>query len=119
MAMRHILWPTIVLSGVLLATAPAPAEYGDVALNRFSEKAGVRPVLFPHWFHRIRFRCKVCHQDLGMTMRAGANDLRMAGLAEGRFCGACHNNAVAWGLEQCNLCHAGKSGLRTGIVNRR
>ncbi len=35
------------------------AEYGDVTFNKRAEKAGVRPVVFPHWFHRIRFRRKV------------------------------------------------------------
>jgi hypothetical protein len=43
----------------------ARAEYGDVVINEFSDEAGMRPVIFPHWFHRIRFRCKVCHGDLG------------------------------------------------------
>lgn len=93
----------------------ASAEYGDVVLNRYSEKAGVRPVLFPHWFHRIRFRCKVCHQELGFEMRAGANDVKMSDLSEGRFCGMCHNNEVAWGLENCDLCHSAKPGLKSGI----
>jgi hypothetical protein len=35
------------------------AEYADVVINRQAEKNGMRPVVFPHWFHRIRFRCKV------------------------------------------------------------
>jgi hypothetical protein len=37
----------------------AQAEYADVVLNEYSEDAGMRPVVFPHWFHRIRYRCKV------------------------------------------------------------
>lgn len=98
-----------------LIVGDALAEYGDVVLNRYSEKAGVRPVLFPHWFHRIRFRCKVCHQELGFEMRAGANDVKMSDLSEGRFCGMCHNNEVAWGLENCDLCHSAKPGLKSGI----
>ena len=35
---------------------PVQAEYADVVLNKRAEKEGVRPVVFPHWFHRIRFR---------------------------------------------------------------
>jgi hypothetical protein len=46
---------------VTLAGTASWAEYGDVVFNRRSEQEGVRPVIFPHWFHRIRFRCKVCH----------------------------------------------------------
>ena len=63
--------------GVLLAGV-ASAEYGDVLLNHNSDKAGVRPVVFPHWFHRIRFRCKVCHSELGFQMRAGSNNIMSA-----------------------------------------
>ena len=62
--------------GAVLAL-PAGAEYGDVVLDRNSTKQGMRAVVFPHWFHRIRFRCKVCHSELGFKMRAGANSIQM------------------------------------------
>ena len=91
------------------------AEYADVVLNNYSEKAGVRPVIFPHWFHRIRFRCKVCHSELGFIMRAGANDITMGNIISGQQCGMCHNSDVAWGADRCDLCHSGKPGLTTGI----
>lgn len=103
------------LAAIAVAAPAVWAEYGDVVLNRRAEKAGVRPVVFPHWFHRIRFRCKVCHHELGFEMRAGANDVRMADIAEGRFCGTCHNNDIAWGAERCDLCHTGLAGLKSGI----
>ncbi len=98
-----------------LPSLPAQAEYGDVVLNKRSEKEGVRPVIFPHWFHRIRFRCKVCHSELGFQMRAGSNDVLMADIIEGKFCGMCHNDRVAWGPANCDLCHSGKPGLPSGI----
>lgn len=91
------------------------AEYGDVVINRQAEKNGMRPVVFPHWFHRIRFRCKVCHAELGFKMRAGSNPITMTDIIEGRFCGACHNNDIAWSPENCDLCHSGKPGLPTGV----
>lgn len=94
---------------------PAQAEYADVVLNRRAEKEGVRPVVFPHWFHRIRFRCKVCHSELGFQMRAGANDVMMADIIDGKFCGMCHNDRIAWGAANCDLCHSGKPGLKSGI----
>ena len=102
-------------AGALLCAAPALAEYGDVVLNKRSEQGGVRPVVFSHWFHRIRFRCKVCHHELGFEMRAGANDVTMIDIADGKFCGMCHNNSVAWGAERCDLCHTGRPGLKSGI----
>lgn len=101
-----------------LAVALVPVahgEYADVVLNRYAEANGMRPVVFPHWFHRIRFRCKVCHYELGFKMRVGSNDVRMDDLINGKFCGACHNNDIAWSTEKCDLCHSGKPGLPTGI----
>ncbi|MBX3608100.1 MAG: hypothetical protein KF788_22695 [Piscinibacter sp.] len=105
--------------GLLLALLPAAApwaEYGDVVLNKRAEANGVRPVVFPHWFHRIRFRCKVCHAELGFRMRAGANDVLMSDIIDGRFCGMCHNGQIAWGPERCELCHTGLPGRPSGIV---
>jgi c(7)-type cytochrome triheme protein len=100
---------------IALGAAPAAAEYGDVLINRRSDKEGMRPVVFPHWFHRIRFRCKVCHNELGFKMRAGANDVLMADIIEGRFCGMCHNGDIAWSPENCDLCHSGQPGLNTQV----
>jgi c(7)-type cytochrome triheme protein len=91
------------------------AEYADVVLNRLSDRNDVRPVIFPHWFHRIRFRCRVCHNELRFEMRAGANEITMDKIIDGQYCGLCHNNEIAWGVENCDLCHSGKSGLKTGI----
>jgi c(7)-type cytochrome triheme protein len=100
---------------LLIGTPDAIAEYGDVVINRQAEKNGMRPVVFPHWFHRIRFRCKVCHAELGFKMRAGSNPITMTEIIEGRYCGACHNNDIAWSPENCDLCHSGKPGLPTGV----
>lgn len=107
------------LAGALLAAlllpGPAGAEYADVVLNKRAEAAGVRPVVFPHWFHRLRFRCKVCHSELGFKMRAGANEVMMSDIVDGKFCGMCHNDSIAWGPANCDLCHSGKAGLKSGI----
>ncbi len=104
------------MAGLVLALpAPALAEYGDVVINNHSDAAGVRPVVFPHWFHRVRFRCKVCHSDLGFKFQAGGNDINMVKIIDGQFCGACHNGAVAWSVENCDLCHSGKAGTPTQV----
>jgi c(7)-type cytochrome triheme protein len=105
----------LVCAGLVPAGTPF-AEYGDVIINKHSDKEGVRPVVFPHWFHRIRYRCKVCHQELGFKMRAGANDVQMADIIDGRFCGMCHNDQIAWGPERCDLCHSGLPGLTPGVI---
>ena len=93
------------------------AEYADVIINKRAEKAGMRPVIYPHWFHRIRFTCNVCHNDNGFKMQAGANDITMAEIVDGKFCGMCHNNEnkIAWSLERCDMCHSGLLGLLPDI----
>ena len=105
----------LVMSLLAVIAAPAQAEYGDVVLNRNAEQQGVRPVVFPHWFHRIRFRCKVCHSELGFKMRAGSNTVLMADIIDGKFCGMCHNGQIAWTADRCDLCHSAKPGLPAGI----
>ena len=104
------------LLGLCLALSPiaAHAEYGDVILNKLSEKAGMRPVIFPHWLHRIRYKCNVCHTEIGFKMRTGADDISMKAIKNGKFCGACHDNKIAWGPENCNMCHSGLPRLTTG-----
>lgn len=99
----------------LLTSIESKAEYGDVVLNTYAEASGMKPVIFPHWFHRIRFTCKVCHSDLGFELKAGADEIKMIDIMEGRFCGECHDGEVAWGTERCDLCHSGKTGMPTHI----
>jgi c(7)-type cytochrome triheme protein len=103
------------LTALMLSWLPSTAEYGDVVINNFSDAAGMRPVVFPHWFHRVRFRCKVCHADLGFQFKAGGNQIDMLKIIDGQFCGACHNGQLAWSVENCNLCHAGKPRTPTQV----
>lgn len=102
-----LLLTCIGMAAVTLLPSNGQAEYGDLVLNNKSEsmqKAGVDPVLFPHWFHRIRFKCKVCHEDI-FILKQGANDINMAAIMNGEFCGKCHNGLVAWEPLYCDRCH--------------
>ena len=110
-------WLLLLAALVLWAQAPRPAlaEYGDVVINNYSDAAGMRPVVFPHWFHRVRFRCKVCHADLGFQFKAGGNQINMLKIIDGQYCGSCHNGELAWSAENCNLCHSGKPGTPTQV----
>ncbi|MFQ5899955.1 MAG: c(7)-type cytochrome triheme domain-containing protein [Thermodesulfobacteriota bacterium] len=86
----------------------ASAEYGDIVLDNKIEsmkKVGVNPVVFPHWFHRIRFKCKVCHEGI-FIMKAGANDINMKKIMQGNMCGKCHNGIVAFAPLECDICHS-------------
>lgn len=102
--------PSIVLGFMLLAAglpgSEAQAEYGDIVLNNSSDKNGIRPVIFPHWFHRIRYACKSCHSDIGFPFKAGGSDVNMLKIINGELCGACHNGQIAWSVENCDLCHS-------------
>ena len=105
----------VCLAAVLFVERVGHAEYGDVVINNYSDEAEMRPVVFPHWFHRIRFRCKVCHADLGFQFKAGGNDINMLKIIDGEYCGACHNGDIAWSVENCDLCHSGKPGTPTQV----
>ena len=91
-------------------TSVSKAEYGDITMNKYAQEAGMPPVVFPHWFHRIRFKCKVCHPAI-FKMRGGANDVNMIKIIKGEFCGKCHNGRIAWPPIYCDRCHAGKSDI--------
>ena len=101
---------SIVLGFMLLAGglsgSEAHAEYGDIVLNNSSDKNGIRPVIFPHWFHRMRFACKSCHSDIGFPFKAGGSNVNMLTIISGEYCGACHNGQIAWSVENCDLCHS-------------
>ena len=107
--------PAVLAAALLGGAGEGAAEYGDVVINNYSDAASVRPVVFPHWFHRIRYRCKVCHTDLGFKFKAGGNEINMLKIIDGQLCGACHNGNIAWSVENCDLCHSGKPGTPTQV----
>jgi c(7)-type cytochrome triheme protein len=115
---RNIFWKSLLMGalvyiGMVSMPQMAHAEYADVVINNYADAAGMRPAVFPHWFHRIRFRCKVCHADLGFKFKAGGNKITMAKIIDGKFCGACHNGEIAWSVENCAMCHSGVPGTPT------
>lgn len=66
-------------------------DYGSIVLDVNSLKAGVNPVLFEHWVHRKAFTCRVCHVDVGFSMKANEGGIRAVDNMKGYYCGACHN----------------------------
>ncbi|MBI5182464.1 MAG: hypothetical protein HZA06_06100 [Nitrospirae bacterium] len=99
--------PFLVVAGIVLIglTPKVDAEYADIIINKQAEKQGMQPVMFPHWFHRIRFKCKVCHEDI-FIMKRGANDINMSNITKGQQCGKCHNGKIAWAPLACGRCHS-------------
>jgi c(7)-type cytochrome triheme protein len=93
-----------------LLVGTASAVEGDVVFKRADGAGGgTRPTVFPHWKHRIRYKCYACHPSL-FEMKAGADKVSMAAIQEGQFCGVCHNGKTAWAvtIETCNRCHTGE-----------
>jgi c(7)-type cytochrome triheme protein len=95
---------------LLLVAGAALAVEGDVVLKREgTAEKGTPPSLFPHWIHRIRYRCYACHPK-PFPMKSGATTMTMDALQEGKFCGACHDDKTAFGMsfETCGRCHVPK-----------
>lgn len=96
-----------VATALVFWSAGVSAELGDIVFKR--KEAGtqdVPPAVFPHFAHRMQFRCYVCHDDI-VVMKAGANAITMDAIQAGKFCGVCHNGKAAFQatFEACPRCH--------------
>lgn len=107
--MRLILIARLVTAILALGVlgGAALAVDGDVTLRREGGEGPIAAAVFPHWIHRIRYRCYACH-PAPFEMKAGANRISMDAIQAGKFCGTCHNGKIAWevSFETCNRCHA-------------
>jgi c(7)-type cytochrome triheme protein len=63
------------------------------------------PAVFSHGFHRIRYTCAACHNDLFPMARSAPGTVTMKSIQNGEACGTCHNGSTAFGVLQCGLCH--------------
>ena len=106
-----------IIVGCLLLAAMSPAVSavpGDIQYERRpnedaegkAELSSFPPSLFPHWIHRINYRCDACHDSL-FEMKRGGTPVTMDLMKEGKVCGACHNGQLAFGsdMQTCNRCH--------------
>lgn len=78
----------------------------------------LKAVLFSHKFHveKIGLTCDMCHSGLfemqALKVQENA-DYTMASLAEGKYCGACHNGSMAFvANSRCGSCHIGVKGMK-------
>jgi c(7)-type cytochrome triheme protein len=100
----------LLLAGLMLAGGDAVyGAQGDLVFEREGKAEGsgaFPPSVFPHWVHRTRYRCYVCH-PAPFTMQQGANAITMDSIQQGQFCGACHNGKTAFAadFENCARCH--------------
>jgi c(7)-type cytochrome triheme protein len=96
-------------STVALSAVPGDIHYERRAIDSpeaSSELSSFPPAVFPHWIHRIHYRCDACHDDL-FEMKRGGTPVTMELMGQGKVCGACHNGQTAFGSEfqTCNRCH--------------
>jgi c(7)-type cytochrome triheme protein len=96
----------IVLAALLLGPAFGD-EYGDITFERkVPGMDDVPPARFPHWVHRMQYKCAACHEE-PFKMKAGANQITMEDMKAGQNCGVCHNSKVAFeaNFDTCPRCH--------------
>ncbi|RJQ21557.1 MAG: hypothetical protein C4560_03635 [Nitrospiraceae bacterium] len=88
---------------------PPPEQYGNILINRTSEKNNMKPVTFSHWSHRVHYTCRVCHLELEFNMQLNTTEITEEANKSGKFCGACHDDRTAFGhgKENCDKCHNG------------
>jgi len=78
---------------ILPEVAPAH-RYGTVILDASSSAAGMAPVAFDHWRHRLLYTCRLCHVDVGFATQAGATQISAQTIRAKLHCGACHNGTT-------------------------
>jgi c(7)-type cytochrome triheme protein len=107
-------------AAVLLLAAALAAGGGAALAGRAAALEGViqfkrapggpmdtPPAAFPHWVHRIRYRCYVCHPA---EIKPSPAPITHDAMATGQACGACHDGRTAWGItfETCARCHVAR-----------
>jgi len=92
-----------------MSAAPGDIQYerrSNDSADATSELQSFPPSFFPHWIHRINYRCDACHDSL-FEMKRGGTPVTMDLMSKGKVCGACHNGQLAFGsdFQSCNRCH--------------
>jgi c(7)-type cytochrome triheme protein len=105
MQRRRTLLTALLILGASVALAqtfgvkkrtPKPDEYGTVVMSNFAARVDSDPVVFPHWLHRAKYTCRLCHVDLGFAMTARETMVSEEDNRNGLYCGACHNGKKAF-----------------------
>lgn len=88
---------------------PEARLFGNLLINRTTASGGVKPAVFSHWSHRLRYTCRVCHLELDFAMKRNGTEITEVANRKGLFCGACHDGRTAFGHTEANCvrCHSG------------
>ena len=107
---RFILcWSLLLFMHPVLGAIPGDVQYerkAEDGVDLAAENSAFPPAVFPHWKHRINYRCDACHDSL-FEMKRGGTPVTMDLIKKGEVCGTCHNHTLAFGsdFESCNRCH--------------
>jgi len=74
----------------------------DIVMRNTKEMPNVR---FPHRSHTMWLACSNCHPAPFVPV-AGANEIHMADIFRGRFCGMCHDRVAFVTFFSCDRCHS-------------
>jgi len=75
----------------------------DVELDSTGEAS---KAVFPHKAHTAWMACPACHTSI-FEMEKGKAKMDMAGMGDGKWCGACHGKVALPELTGCAACHPG------------
>ncbi len=74
----------------------------DVVMKNTREMPHVK---FPHRSHTLWLACANCH-PAPFKAQAGANEIRMADIFRGNYCGLCHDRVAFITFFSCQRCHS-------------
>ncbi|MCG7897024.1 MAG: hypothetical protein JAY99_09810 [Candidatus Thiodiazotropha lotti] len=96
---------SLFLYGSLLTAAPGDIQYTREGGDPEKLKS-FPPSIFPHWIHRLNYRCDACHNTI-FEMKTGTTTINKDIMKEGKTCAVCHNGTDAFddGFANCNRCH--------------
>jgi c(7)-type cytochrome triheme protein len=99
----------LAIGGLAFAGEPAPLTKlpKPAALKKDEKSPGT--VLFKHDTH-VKMRspdCTTCHPKM-WSIRPGAKkpEIKHKAMKKGEYCGRCHESTKAFGLDECDKCHA-------------
>lgn len=95
-----IISPADTVEGIPMKKSPLRMEK-EIPIE--SRGTWMTDVLFSHRKHAAWNGCEVCHPEL-FEVKKGARRYSMFQIAEGEFCGVCHDK-VAFPLAECQRCH--------------
>jgi c(7)-type cytochrome triheme protein len=89
------------LQGVSIQRQPLKAQR-DFSVE--VKASWIGEVIFSHKKHAVWNGCEVCHPEIFPSVQKGTVRYSMFEIAEGQYCGVCHDR-VAFPLLECQRCH--------------